>query len=259
MSVTRRSRWRAAIVFVALLSAGIAAPSVIARYWRMRGDNLVQQGARLAHREGCLSCHLSSNGHEVADAGSKYGTIPSFRGGNLMMFASSDSGIARWIAEGSASSGRSPLIPMPAFRAKLSDSEIRAIARYVVAQDGIRIPNDGPVAVGRAASLRSGCESCHGVVGSGGEPNPHSFTGTVPGWLGADFGDLVRDRDEFEEWVREGRSRRLRANAVASYFLDRANLSMPRFGQSLSAEEIDGLWAYVQWLRDNLATRERAP
>jgi hypothetical protein len=80
-------------------------------------------------------------------------------------------------------------------------------------------------------------------------PNPKSFTGSVPGWVGPDFIDLVRDRKEFDEWVLEGRSARMKRSGAASFFLDRANLQMPAFRGILADEDTDNLWAYVLWLR----------
>jgi hypothetical protein len=69
----------------------------------------------------------------------------------------------------------------------------------------------------------------------------------VPGWYGADFTDLVRDRAEFDAWIREGSAPRFTEGWIASHFLRRQRLAMPAY-RSLTPEELDALWAYTEWL-----------
>ncbi|MFN8549656.1 MAG: c-type cytochrome [Candidatus Eisenbacteria bacterium] len=228
-------------------------------YGDWKGDNPVRRGRGLAAREGCFACHLSETGRELADPGTKFETIPSFRGGNLMMYAIDKDGIERWIREGSAGSDRTPRIPMPAFGDRLSKRQIEDLVAFVRACDGMMQPSGGSAAEGRRLVVERGCESCHGLEGSGGIRNPGSLTGTVPGWLGSDFSELVRDREEFDEWLEDGRSRRLRANRLASFFLDRSVLRMPAYAGGLSTDDRDALWSYVAWLREPRPAQERAP
>jgi mono/diheme cytochrome c family protein len=138
---------------------------------------------------------------------------------------------------------------MQVFKNRLSTAEIRDLADFVLAADGYHLPPDGPVARGAELSRTHGCESCHGVAGSGGVRNPGAFIGSVASWVGPDFPHLVAGRAEFGEWVLGGRSRRLEASRPASFFLDRANLFMPALRGHLGEAEVDALWAYVQWLR----------
>src|SRR5262249_422312 len=92
-----------------------------------------------------------------------------------------------------------------------------------------------------------GCLSCHGPGGSGGLPNPGSFTGFIPGWYGPDYRDLVRGREEFNRWVRSGAIPRLTRNRLASHFILNQRSKMPAY-RNLTPSQLDDLWAYVVWL-----------
>jgi len=247
--------------FLAVLGILIVAVALTARwipgwYWTLRTDNPVRRGARLAAKEGCLSCHAPKGSQEFANPGSRWGTVPSFFRGNAMMYMKSPEEVAYFIAEGHAKSAApspsgnpNPPFHMKAFKGRLSSKQIQHLAAFVLAADGYLVPSEGPVAKGFELSLKFGCESCHGVGGSGGGPNPKSFTGTVPGWIGPDFLDLTRTRKEFGEWVMDGRCTRLKQNRAASFFLDRATLQMPSFRGTFAEQDIDNLWAYLLWLR----------
>jgi len=241
---------------LSVLALAMTARWIPGWYWALRTDNPVRRGARLAAREGCLSCHAPRGSQEFANPGSRWGTVPSFFRGNAMMYVKSPEEVATFIAEGhgknSAPPSRgkpSPPFRMKAFKGRLSSKQIQDLAAFVLAADGYLVPSEGPAAKGADVSLKYGCESCHGVGGSGGVANPKSFTGSVPGWVGPDFMDLVSDRKEFEEWVLDGRSARMKRNGAASFFLDRASLQMPAFRGTLAEQDLDSAWAYVLWLR----------
>lgn len=223
-------------------------------YWSWRTDNPVRRGARLAAEKGCLSCHRPTGRDEFANPGSRWGTVPALFRGSAMMYVKSPAEVAAFIRDGHAPGAQAgpPAAPfhMPAFGKLLGKGQIADLAAFAVAADGISVPTRGPVAKGAELSLRFGCESCHGAQGSGGMPNPRSFTGEVPGWAGPDFDDLVRDRDEFGGWVLDGRSARMRHNRLASFFLDRAFLHMPAFRGVLKEEDVDALWTYLEWIED---------
>lgn len=263
MTRKKTTRRRLLILLVpALLALGSARwwPGL---YWSWRTDNPVRRGALLAASEGCLSCHAPRGRQEFANPGSRWGTVPSFFRGNAMMYMKSPEEVAYFIAEGHAKgavpspSGKpNPPFHMKAFKGRLSSKQIQDLAAFVLAADGYLVPSEGPVAKGSELSLKFGCESCHGVGGSGGVPNPKSFTGTVPGWIGPDFLDLTRNRKEFGEWVMDGRCTRVKQNRAASFFLDRATLQMPSFRGILAEQDVDNLWAYLLWLRSKDAPSE---
>jgi mono/diheme cytochrome c family protein len=258
-------RLKRSLPLLALLAAALAT----ARwwpdwYWGWRTDNPVRRGAGLAAHAGCLTCHLPAGRDEASNPGSRWGTVPSFYRGNLMMYVKSPGEVARFIADGTAGSAApssrggygsmpdsepAPPFHMRGFKDRLSRRQIQDLAAFVLAADGYLVPLEGPVARGSQLCAKFACESCHGVGGSGGVPNPRSFTLHVPGWVGPDFPHLVSGKEEFRRWVLDGRSPRLAADRAASFFLDRANLYMPAFRGSLSDDEVDAIWAYVSWLR----------
>src|SRR5207247_3778845 len=99
-------------------------------------------------------------------------------------------------------------IRMPAFRAALRHEEIDDLVAYVMAVAQIApIANPG-ASRGRDLVRRFQCESCHGVVGSGGVLNPGSLKGFVPGWVGADDPELVQNGQGLRRWVLDGGSAR---------------------------------------------------
>ena len=251
----KKRRLAASLVVFGVLA--ISARWWPAWYWSWRTDNPARRGAALARQDGCLSCHGPTGREETANPGSRWGSVPSFFRGNAMMYVKAPAEIAYFIAEGHAP-GAAPATPdalkkvpfhMPAFGKVLSKGQIDDLAAYVLAADGMSVPSEGPVSKGAQLSLKFGCESCHGVGGSGGHSNPKSFTGSVPGWVGPDFAELVEGRQEFGEWVLAGRSARMRENRAASFFLDRALLHMPAFRGTLSDDEVEDLWIYINWLR----------
>src|SRR5207245_3417259 len=109
--------------------------------------------------------------------------------------------------------------------------------------------DDPPAARGRELVRQHRCESCHGTVGSGGVPNPGSLKGFVPGWLGEDYSDLVRDDAELRQWILEVGIERFARDRLARYFLERQRLQMPFYRTALAPEDADAIVAYIRWLR----------
>jgi mono/diheme cytochrome c family protein len=143
----------------------------------------------------------------------------------------------------------SSLIPMPAYEKVLSGKKLEDLVEYLRAVSGwsASIPNE--VYEGRKIGLRLGCFGCHGVSGMGGVPNPGSLTNSIPPWTGDDFEELVRNTQELQEWILEGRIERLWKKPLARYFLERQIIQMPAYREHLSDEELEKLVTYVRWLR----------
>ncbi len=244
--------------FLILAAAGAALALPAARfYWRVRADNPVRRGVRLARAMGCFSCHgeLGAGGVPDPALGRE---VPGGSGGVWMMYVQDEGEAAEFIERGisarraasrtAAESRARAAIRMPAYGAVLDRGEIEALtAAFLVISGMSRPQDDTPEAKGYDVAEKRRCFSCHGPGGSGGLPNPRSFTGFVPGWYGADFADLVRDRGEFDHWTREGSLPRLEANRAAAWFIERQRLKMPAY-RDLPADELDALWAYVAWL-----------
>jgi hypothetical protein len=172
-----------------------------------------------------------------------------------MMYVKSDEEIRRYIVEGSPerpeeTAHEHAAIDMPAYGDVVSEADLADLVATFKVLSGMVAPARGtPERVGYDVARQWKCFSCHGPGGSGGLPNPGSFTGFVPGFYGADFRDLVRDRREFDLWILEGAIPRLASHRIANYFLSRQLLSMPEY-RELRAEQIDGLWAYFAWLSE---------
>jgi mono/diheme cytochrome c family protein len=136
----------------------------------------------------------------------------------------------------------------PPFRGWVSESEADALVAYVRAASELLAPADPAAARGAQIVRDNGCFACHGEMGSGGLPNPGSFKGYIPGFIGPDFADLVRSDAELLEWIREGTIARLADHPLASRFLERQRIQMPAYKRFLSDEEIEAVAAYVRWL-----------
>ncbi len=241
----------AAVLLCALPFAG----RLLLHHWE---ENPVLRGRRLATANGCFACHLPFGGAEIENPGSRWGTVPRFEAGNVLMYAKDVREVEQFIRDGAPASWRespggrerlaSQHLRMPAYGDRLATGEIADLVAFVVASEELELDGSPEVAAGRALARKLGCQSCHGPEGGGGIANPGSLGGFVPGFLGHTFNHLVRDRAEFDEWVRTGTSRRLAANPVVRWFWARQALAMPAY-ESLGDQEVDQLWAWVQAAR----------
>ncbi len=265
MSRTGRRIWRriglvAVIAFVAVAATPSLIRSVLWR-WEL---NPVLRGARLAAAQGCFHCHQPDGGKELPNPGSRWGSVPRFRAGNAMMYATTLAEIEAFIRFGApdawiddeAAQARlnDQLVRMPAYDHRLDDDAIDNLVAFASAVENVALPEGEDVAAGRALARRQGCTSCHGVEGAGGRTNPGSLGGFIPGFRGRNFADLVRDRAEFDEWVRTGTNARLARNPIVRFFWRRQTVSMPAYGDHLDTDEMDQLWAWVQSLRPSDGT-----
>jgi mono/diheme cytochrome c family protein len=242
-----------------ILAALILCAIVALAGWSLRRDlPAAERGRRLAEREGCFGCHTHDGVRGAANPGRTDRSVPTYEG-DLMMYARDAGETRQWIADGVAARRAASVtwkrerdagtLRMPAFGHRLRPAEIDDLVAFVEATAGRPEPGDSLVKAGLQRADDLGCTACHGPGGRLARPNPGSFKGYVPSWDGRDFGELVRDRAEFDEWVGDGVSRRFAANPAARMFLERATLRMPAFRRHLAAGDLDALWAYVSWLR----------
>jgi len=259
----------AAALAVVLLLGLLLGPWLARTYWTIKSSNPVRRGTQRARQLGCFSCHGDLGRAGLKDPGVDNLTVPGWSGGLYMMYVQNDDDIRRFIRDGSvpkvaaaestpSSDDNQPArdpgarsraaLSMPPFRDVLRGRDLEDLtAAFHVLSGMVGPPTDSAAERGYHLAQTWGCASCHGPGGSGGLPNPGSFTGFIPGWYGPDFRDMVRSREEFDTWVREGRIPRLTANPVASYFIRRQRLQMPRY-KGLLREQVDDLWTYVAWL-----------
>jgi mono/diheme cytochrome c family protein len=240
------------IVVLAVLAALFVA-------WRTLKPQLpaAERGRRLAQSFGCFGCHGPDGTRGIPNHGRTDKTVPTFEG-DVMMYAKSDAEIREWIMNGGTArrwksetwrqQRERGAVRMPAFRDRLSATEIDELVAFVHASAGEEIP-DSLAKRGLERMEQLGCTGCHGPGGRLALRNPGSLKGYIPSWDGADFPDLVRDSTEFRQWVEHGMSRRFESNPLARYFVHRALVHMPAFERHLEPEDVPAMWGYIRYLR----------
>ena len=231
------------------------------RHWRNKDRGAVHRGFQVAERSGCFACHGPGGYRGMTNPGHGLEDVPPWSGGLITMYADNEAEIREWIEDGMPKRLRQDpaqmklrqgaAIAMPAFRGSLTEGDLRALVAYVKAVSDFEKPDDAKAKEGRQVALKFGCFNCHGPQGRGAVDNPGSFKGYVPAWDGPDYAELVRSDEEAREWILDGRPRRLQADRIARFFLDRQRVAMPAYRQHLTGGEVDGLLAYVRWLRQN--------
>jgi mono/diheme cytochrome c family protein len=249
-----RFRWKLWSLLLLLAAETVALGAFATRaYWRSRATGTpVVRGEKIADRMGCFGCHGPGGARPIPNPGSKGGEVPGWVGGTWMMWNSSEKDVRAWIVNGHPPD-REPdpgaLIAMPAYGKLLGERDVDDLVAYVLAVSQFGWPEDAKVVEGREVAVKLGCFGCHGPEGRGLVLNPGSFKGYIPGWEGADYLELVRDDDEFRQWVRKGICDRLASNPAARFFLDRQPVAMPAYGDKVTDSDLDALLAYVRWVR----------
>ena len=243
-----------------LLILGIAGYAAL-HWWRTKNISAVQRGWVVAHEKGCFTCHGAGGYRGMPNPGYGLDEIPSWSGGLITMYASSEEEIREWILDGITKRIRNDpeqmklrknmIIEMPKWRGLLSEREIHDLVAYVKAVSDFENPKDEKAEAGRQAALSFGCFNCHGPQGRGSMPNVRAFKGYIPSWDGADFPELCQNDQEIREWILDGASRRFRNHPLASWFLERQPIKMPAYRGHITEGQIDRLIDYIHWLRKN--------
>jgi mono/diheme cytochrome c family protein len=225
------------------------------RWWRSANIGPVQRGADLALTQGCQGCHGGT------------GNSPLLARSFADLDAIDAATLREWILDGMPRRVREDrelrealekrTIQMPAWRRRLSDGEVDDLVVYLRALAAADLPEDPAIRAGYAAAERLGCFGCHGPGGRGASRNPGSLKGYIPAWDGRDFTELVADEAELKEWILNGRPRRLQANTLARFFLDRQAIGMPAFRGHINEEELRTIVTYIRWLRRGSAPTPR--
>ena len=257
-----RTTW----LIVAGTILAVAALAFVVRVSRLTETTPARRGAAVAERLGCFACHGPEGRGGVADPGSRNGMLPGWDGPTVATLVANDAELHEWILDGLPArlrvvetvARRTPLVPMPAYRNRISESELADLLVYfrAVSLFGIEIPE--PAYEGWIVADRLGCFGCHGPNGTGGSPNPGSFKGHIPAWDGAEFSSLVKDDAELVEWILDGHPRRLWENPAARFFLDAQVIGMPGYRAHLSLDDQARLVAYFQWLRNKTKSNHPA-
>ena len=239
-------RFSIRVVAASLSVAAVAAVAAVV-WWRTANIGAVQRGADLALAQGCLGCHGGPGASPL---------LP-------RPFADLDDAdpatLREWILDGMPGRVRqdrerrdaleAAAIRMPAWRGRLSSTQVDDLVAYLRASAAVDVPDDPVARKGYAVAERLGCFRCHGPGGRGAGSNPGSLKGYIPPWDGRDFAELVVDTVELREWILTGRPRRLEANPLARFFLNRQTIRMPAFRGHVTEEELHALETYIGWLR----------
>ena len=243
------------------LLSGAALGAVVAysvpRYFHQREATPALRGEAVARNLGCFACHGPEGRGGVADPGSRNGMIPGWDGPTVATLAVNNAEIREWILDGiparlkevQEAGQRKPLVPMPAYRGLVTESELQDLMVYFSAVSNFDVEMPEPAYEGWKLADRLGCFGCHGPGGTGGSPNPGSFKGHIPAWDGDEFAELVKDDAELMEWILDGYPKRLWENPLARHFLEGQVIGMPAYRAHLSATDQARLLAYFQWLR----------
>lgn len=229
----------------------VAATAITALlWWRSANVGPVRRGADLALAQGCSGCHEGP------------GESPLLPRALTDLDDVEEETLRDWILDGMPRRVRqdpelrgaleAAAIQMPAWRGRLSEAQVDDLVAYLRALQGADLPDDPAIQTGHAVGERLGCFRCHGPGGRGASRNPGSLKGYVPPWDGRDFEELVTDGAELREWILDGRPRRLQANPLARFFLDRQAIRMPAFRGRIEEEDLQALEAYIDWLRREL-------
>jgi mono/diheme cytochrome c family protein len=234
------------------------------RHWRTKDVSSVQRGFALAERKGCFTCHGPGGLAGIPSPGHGLGDVPPFAGGLIHMYAESEAEILEWILDGLPRRIRddpaqlrlreNATVRMPAWRGELHD-----LVAYVKAVSDFELPDDPAAEQGRQVAKRFGCFNCHGPQGRGSMPNVRAFKGYIPAWDGEDFPVLARDDREIRLWILDGGTRRLWANPLTRWFLERQPIVMPAYRGHISEREVERLIDYIHWLRAGPRSPPAAP
>ena len=104
-------------------------------------DELARKGRDVASDKGCFSCHGPEGRGCLPNTGSFKGYIPAWDGADFPDVAGNDDEIREWILDGVCQRiAHHPVggffvkrqrVPMPAFRGKITDEELRALVTYI--------------------------------------------------------------------------------------------------------------------------------
>lgn len=215
------------------------------------------RGEASARKLGCFACHgLEGRGGE-ADPGSRSGTVPGWDGPTVATYAANEAEVVEWILNAKPvrlkdvdiNAGRKPLLPMPAYRGKISDQELADLMAYFRAVSAFDTNITALAYEGMHEAAKLGCFACHGPGGVGGAPNPGSFKGHIPAWDGDEYAEIVRNDSELREWILNGSPKRLRDNPAARHFLDGQIVQMPPYRSVIADDQLAKIMGYIQWRR----------
>jgi YVTN family beta-propeller protein len=246
------------IIVGSLVAGVVLGGAILSLRWFHRAESTpALRGAEIARQQGCFACHGPDGRGGVADPGSRSGIVPGWDGPAVATYALNETEIREWILDGKPSRlkdvdlgvGRKPLLPMPAYRGKISPGELDDLLVYFRAVSAFDTNISSLAYEGMHEANKLGCFACHGAGGVGGYPNPGSFKGHIPAWDGNEYAEIVRDENELREWILDGASKRLRDNPAAEHFLKGQLVQMPAYRSAIADDQLAKIIGYIQWRR----------
>lgn len=266
MNIGMNKGWTGVVIVLALTCLVLGAQLGLRQQrsaWRdSTVSNPIERGRVVAERMGCFGCHGPAGSKPIPNPGAAYSEVPAWDDGTWMIWNNRVADARAWIEDGhppTRAADVGALIPMPAYGDLLTEAELDDVLAYYLAVAQFGFIEDEQVKRGRSTAAQLGCFGCHGPEGRGLIWNPGSLKGYIPGWEGSDYDELVRDDDEFRQWVRNGISDRANGNPVARQFLQSQTIQMPAYGEHVTDEQLDSMLAYVKWVRENPRGATRLP
>jgi len=241
-----------------LIAAILITSAFVFLFWmRAPEETPAMRGQKVAFEQGCFACHGSDGEGGVADPGARGGLVPGWQGSTVATYAIHEEEVAQWILDGRPArlkdvdlhAGRHPLLPMPAYRDRLSKNELDDLMVYFRAVSNFDTNIPTLAYEGWVEADRLGCFACHGPGGIGGHPNPGSFKGHIPPWDGDEFAELVHDEAELREWILNGYPERLMQNPAARHFIESQIVQMPAYRRQITESQLLKIMGYLQWRR----------
>jgi mono/diheme cytochrome c family protein len=251
---------------LAILFLGIALAVLLLSLF---GDELfpesspAQEGAEVAVRAGCFSCHGKESGQGSVNPSRNSSPADFPRIPSMFERRHAPETLREWIEEGVSSERRQSrayvetrrqrLLQMPAFRHHLSSGEIEDLMAFLaLRQYSVSDQSEKTLSLGEQLAQRSGCFTCHGELGQGGVRNPGSLKGYIPGFFGQDFRALTRNGNlkDVIEWIENGASEAFLNQGFLGFypgrfFSQRQVIQMPAYKELLQPHEIEIMAKFV--------------
>jgi len=112
----------------------------------------------------------------------------------------------------------------------------------------LRTPHTSPFMRGKSIAQNMGCVGCHETVSPGVIMNPGSLRGIIPNFHSGESTSLfwVENFDEFQEWVRQGVSNRIKSERLRFNYRDSTAIAMPTYGNNISRDQLSDLYTYFK-------------
>jgi cytochrome c551/c552 len=112
----------------------------------------------------------------------------------------------------------------------------------------MRLPKMSDFMRGKQIAHELGCVGCHQSALGMVIMNPSTLRGVIPSFHSGDSATLfwVENKDEFQQWIRQGVSVRIQAERQKFSHQNDAGIKMPVYGERLDQQQLADLYAYFR-------------